>query len=159
MLKRFTITLSLILISLISYCQTLSDQQRKDIISDLQKQITVVSAFSSEKLDMIPVYNSQLLNANKTLDKYETYKSDNLIYAKWFELKTLVKQNKEMVNFLEPRVGDWFYRKAVGFVANNEKAKAVEFLNKALVYDSKNVMVNYELAKISLDSGKIVGAT
>ncbi len=159
MLKRFTITLSLILISLISYCQTLSDQQRKDIISDLQKQITVVSAFSSEKLDMIPVYNSQLLNANKTLDKYETYKSDNLIYAKWFELKTLVKQNKEMVDFLEPRVGDWFYRKAVGFVANNEKAKAVEFLNKALVYDSKNVMVNYELAKISLDSGKIVGAT
>ncbi|NCC18770.1 MAG: hypothetical protein EOM29_07515, partial [Bacteroidia bacterium] len=159
MLKRFTITLSLILISLISYCQTLSDQQRKDIIADLQKQITIVSAFSSEKLDMIPVYNSQLLNANKTLDKYETYKSDNLIYAKWFELKTLVKQNKEMVDFLEPRVGDWFYRKAVGFVANNEKAKAVEFLNKALVYDSKNVMVNYELAKISLDSGKIVGAT
>ncbi|MBP1644567.1 MAG: hypothetical protein H6Q16_142 [Bacteroidetes bacterium] len=159
MLKRFTITIFLILISLLSYSQTLSDQQRKDILSDLQKQITIVSAFSSEKLDMIPVYNSQLLNANKTLDKYEVYKSDNLIYAKWFELKTLVKQNKEMVDFLEPRVGDWFYRKAVGFVANNEKDKAVEFLNKALVYDSKNVMVNYELAKISLDSGKIVGAT
>lgn len=159
MLKRLTITLSLIFISLISFSQTLSDQQRKDILSDLQKQITVISAFSSENLDMIPVYNSQLLNANKTLDKYEIYKTDNLIYAKWFELKTLVKQNKEMVDFLEPRVGDWFYRKAVGFVANNEKDKAVEYLNKALVYDSKNVMVNYELAKISLDSGKIVGAT
>lgn len=159
MLKRLFIAIFFILSSFLSFSQTLSDQQRKDIMSDLQKQITIISAFSSDKLDMIPVYKSQLLSANKILEKYELYKSDNLIYARWFELKTILNQNKEMVEFLEPRVGDWFYRKAVGFVANNEKEKAVEYLNKALVYDSRNVMVNYELAKISLDSGKIVSST
>lgn len=159
MLKRFFIIIFLTLISSLAFSQTISDQQRKDILADLQKQITIISAFSSDKLDMMPVYNSQLLNADKILDKYEAYKTDNLIYAKWFELKTIVKQNKEMVDFLEPRIGDWFYRKAVSFVANNEKEKAVEYLNKALTYDSRNVMVNYELAKISLDSGKIVSST
>lgn len=156
MLKRFFITLLFISISFLSFSQVISNQQRKDIIEDLQKQISIISVFSSENLDMLPVYTFQLQTANNILAKYQEYKVDNQVYAKWFELKTLVKQNKEMVEFLEPRVGDWFYRKAIGAMANNEKAKAYEFLNKALLLQPKNVMANYELSKISLDSGKVV---
>lgn len=156
MLRRFFITLFFISISFLSFSQVISNQQRKDIIEDLQKQISIISVFSSENLDMLPVYTFQLQTANNILAKYQEYKVDNQVYAKWFELKTLVKQNKEMVEFLEPRVGDWFYRKAIGAMANNEKAKAYEFLNKALLLQPKNVMANYELSKISLDSGKVV---
>lgn len=156
MLRRFFITLFFISISSLSFSQVISNQQRKDIIEDLQKQISIISVFSSENLDMLPVYTFQLQTANNILAKYQDYKVDNQVYAKWFELKTLVKQNKEMVEFLEPRVGDWFYRKAIGAMANNEKAKAYEFLNKALLLQPKNVMANYELSKISLDSGKVV---
>lgn len=159
MFKRFFITISFISISFLSFSQVISNQQRKDIISDLQKQVSLISAFSSENLEMLPVYVFQLQTANNILAKYEEYKVDNQVYAKWFELKTLVKQNKEMVEFLEPRVGDWFYRKAVGAMANNEKTKASEFLNKALTFEPKNVMANYELAKLSLDSGKVVSTT
>lgn len=159
MLKRFFITILFFSASLMSFSQVLSELQRKEIIADFQKQIGIISSFSSENLDMIPVYTFQLQIANKTLEKYEIYKSDNQIYAKWFELKTLVKQNKEMVEFLEPRIGDWFYRKAIGAMTNNEKTKANEFLSKALIYQPNNVMANYELAKISLDSGKIVSTT
>lgn len=156
MFRRFFITLLFISISFLSFSQVISNQQRKDIIEDLQKQISIISVFSSENLDMLPVYTFQLQTANNILAKYQDYKVDNQVYAKWFELKTLVKQNKEMVEFLEPRVGDWFYRKAIGAMANNDKTKAYEFLNKALLLQPNNVMANYELSKISLDSGKVV---
>lgn len=159
MLRRFFITLLFISISSLSFSQVISNQQRKDIIEDIQKQISIISVFSSENLDMLPVYTFQLQTANNILAKYQEYKVDNQVYAKWFELKTLVKQNKEMVEFLEPRVGDWFYRKAIGAMANNDKAKAYEFLNKALLLQPNNVMANYELSKISLDSGKVVSTS
>ena len=159
MLKRFFVSSFFIFLSFISFSQVISDQERKDIISDIQKQIQIISAFSSENIEMMPVYIFQLQTADNILTKYETYKADNLIYAKWFELKTLVKQNKEMIEFLEPRVGDLLYRKAISLTANNEKAKAYEYLNKAIALDNNNVMAHYELAKISLDSGKVVLGT
>ncbi|MFA6705679.1 MAG: hypothetical protein WCS10_05765 [Bacteroidales bacterium] len=159
MLKRFFIITLFISIPFLSISQILSETQRKDVILDIHKQIEILSKISSEKLDMIPVYKYQIQTSNNTLEKYEIYKSDNQIYAKWFELKTLVKQNNEMIEFLEPRIGNWFYRKAVGAMANNDKIMASELLNKALVYQPFNVMANYELAKISLDSGKIVSTT
>lgn len=159
MLKRFFIVILFFSIPLISISQVLSDSQRNDILSDIHKQIEILSQISSENLDMIPVYTYQLQTANKTLEKYEIHKTDNQIYAKLFELKTLVKQNTEMIEFLEPRIGNWYYRKAIGAISNNNKEKATEFLNKAVQADPKNVMANYELAKITLDSGKIVLTT
>ena len=159
MLKRFFIIILLLTIPFVSISQVLSDSQRSDIITDIHKQIEMLSQISSENLDMIPVYTYQLQTANKTIEKYEIYKTDNQIYAKLFELKTLIKQNKEMLDFLEPRIGDWYYRKAIGAIANNHKEKAAEFLNKAVQVQPKNVMANYELAKITLDSGKIVSTT
>ncbi len=105
MLKRFFIVILFFSIPLISISQVLSDSQRNDILSDIHKQIEILSQISSENLDMIPVYTYQLQTANKTLEKYEIHKTDNQIYAKLFELKTLVKQNTEMIEFLEQRIG------------------------------------------------------
>lgn len=159
MIKKISILLLFIFTSLSSFSQVLSDSKRKDIVEEIQKQITLMSAFSSEKLDMIPVYTIQIKNAEDIVVKYEIYKKDNQIYRNLFELSTLVKQNKEMVDFLTPRVGDWFYRKAISCISNNEKQKAYEYLQKSIAYEPKNLMANYELAKIKLDSGKITNTT
>src|SRR5574344_201454 len=139
--------------------QTISEGQRNDIIKDLNKQITTLSAFSSEKPEMLSVYKYQLQTANNTLAKNTAYKTDNQVYAKWFELKTLCRQNEELITFLEPRVGSYLYRKAVAASLSGDKKTSYDLLQKALAYDPNNVMVNYELSKISLDSMQIVKAT
>lgn len=159
MLKRFIIIIFFLSLPFLSISQVLSESQRSDIISDIAKQIESLSQISSEDLDMIPVYTYQLQTANKALQEYEVHKTDNLIYAKLFELKTLVKQNQEMIEFLEPRIGNWYYRKAIAAISNKKEEKAKEFLIRAIDVQPKNVMANYQLAKITLDSGKIVSTT
>src|SRR5574344_1456561 len=141
------------------YAQTISEGQRNDIIKDLNKQITTLSAFSSEKPEMLSVYKYQLQKANNKLAKYDTYKIDNQVYAKWYELKNLSKQNEELITFLEPRVASYLYRKALSASISGDKKLSYDYLQKALVYEPNNVMVNYELSKISLDSMQIVKAT
>ncbi|MDR0971480.1 MAG: hypothetical protein LBM25_03755 [Bacteroidales bacterium] len=157
--KRFGLTLFLFLTSFVLFSQTISQREKDDILSDIKKQIKTISAFSSENLEMLPVYEFQIEGAENILNKYQEYTSINEIYAKWIELKTILEQNKEMINFLKPRIGSWFYIKAVGALSNNDSINAIDYLNKAIKYEPNNVMANYELSKISLDSGSIVRAT
>lgn len=159
MTKRFFILVLSLFIGLSTFAQEISDSKRKDIISDIQIQINTMSGFSAENLEMIPVYSSQISNANMISEKYKKYNSDNQIYRKLYELSSLVKQNQEMIDFLTPRLGDWFYKKAIASIAKDEKKKAYELLNKALDFEPNNVLINYELAKISLDSGDISSTT
>jgi|GEM_PF-1346686 hypothetical protein len=157
--RCFFVLIFYFFVSLGAYSQSISESQRNDIVKELNKQITTLSAFSSEKPEMLSVYKYQLQTANNTLAKYDTYKIDNQIYSKWFELKTLCRQNEELITFLEPRVGSYLYRKAVAASLSGDKRTSYALLQKALAYDSNNVMVNYELSKISLDSMQIVKAT
>lgn len=159
MTKRFFILVLSLFIGLSTFAQEISDSKRKDIISDIQIQINTMSGFSAENLEMIPVYSSQISNANMIIEKYKKYNSDNQIYRKLYELSSLVKQNQEMIDFLTPRLGDWFYKKAIASIAKDDKKKAYELLNKALDFEPNNVLINYELAKISLDSGDISSTT
>src|SRR5690554_845520 len=113
MTKRFFILVLSLFIGLSTFAQEISDSKRKDIIFDIQIQIHTMSGFSAENLEMIPVYSSQISNANMIIEKYKKYNSDNQIYRKLYELSSLVKQNQEMIDFLTPRLGDWFYKKAI----------------------------------------------
>lgn len=140
-------------------CQELSPSAKKDLLTNYNKHIKTCSAINSENPDMMPVYEFQLGSAEAFLAKNEVYNTDKDLYAKWIELRTLVKQNKEVVEFMIPRLSDWYYRKAVFAAINNKKSEAYTLLQKSLEANPKNVMANYELAKISLDSGKVVQTT
>ena len=138
------------------YAQTLSATQKKDILTSFDKQIKTITAVSSENLDMMPVYNYQVSKAEDFLKENETYISDKEIYAKYVELKTVVKQSKELLSFVTPRISDMYYIKAVNLLSSNKKQEAYECLLKSEKANPNNVMTNYELAKISLDSSQIV---
>ncbi len=155
-MKKFLGFVSLIVLAVSAYAQSLSPSAKKDILNNYLKHIKTCAAISSENFDMLPVYEFQLSSAETFLAKNEMYNGDNDIYAKWIELKTLVKQNKELVEFMLPRMSDWYYRKAVFSRTNNKPKEAYDYLQKSIQSNPRNVMANYELAKISLDSGAVM---
>lgn len=141
------------------YAQVLSPSVKKDIISQYNKHIKTISSISSENFDLMSVYKYQLEQASDFLKKQQVNNFDNDIYAKSLELKTLVSQNSEIVEFMMPRMSDWYYKKAVFANVNNKKQEAYNFLLKSVEADPLNVMANYELAKISLDSFQVSQTT
>lgn len=141
------------------YAQVLSPSAKKDIINQYNKHIKTISSISSENFDMMPAYKYQLEQAESFLKKQQSNNFDNDIYAKSLELKTLISQNKEIVEFMIPRMSDWYYKKAVFANLNDKKQEAYNYLLKSVEADSLNVMANYELAKIYLDSFQVTKAT
>lgn len=105
------------------------------------------------------VYKYQLKQAEEFMKKQQVNNFDNDIYAKNLELKLLIEQNSEIVEFMIPRMSDWYYKKAVFANLNNKKQEAYNYLIKSVEADSTNVMANYELAKISLDSFQVSKTT
>ena len=139
--------------------QVLSPSTKKDIISQYNKHIKTISSISSENFDLMSVYKYQLEQAEEFAKKQQVNNFDNDIYAKNIELKLLIDQNKEIVEFMIPRMSDWYYKKAVFANLNNKKQEAYNYLLKSVEADSMNVMANYELAKISLDSFQVSKTT
>ncbi len=156
--KLFCIIVSVFACALVQ-AQVISPSTKKDLLGKYQKHIKTCSAISSENPDMMPVYEFQLGAAEDFLSKNETYNTDKDLYAKWIELKTLVKQNREVVEFMIPRLSDLYYRKAVFARVNNRHKEAYDYLQKSIENNPRNVMSNYELAKISLDSGAVLATT
>ena len=141
------------------YAQVLSPSTKQDIISQFNKHIKTISSISSENFDLMSVYKYQLKQAEEFMKKQQVNNFDNDIYAKNLELKLLIDQNKEIVEFMIPRMSDWYYKKAVFANLNNKKQEAYNYLIKSVEADSTNVMANYELAKISLDSFQVSKTT
>lgn len=158
-MRKKLLFICLINLSLSLFAQNLSDARRNDICTSLSKQIQILTRFSFDKPEMIPVYTYQLTTAENILNLYAEHKGNPEIYRKWVELKALITQNKEIVDFMSPRMGDWFYRKAVSANANKNCSSALEYLAKAIEYDRFNIMAHYEWAKIDLDSGYIIRST
>lgn len=141
------------------YAQVLSPSTKQDIISQFNKHIKTISSISSENFDLMSVYKYQLEQAEEFAKKQQVNNFDNDIYAKNLELKLLIEQNSEIVEFMIPRMSDWYYKKAVFANLNNKKQEAYNYLIKSVEADSTNVMANYELAKISLDSFQVSKTT
>jgi hypothetical protein len=141
------------------YAQVLSPSTKQDIISQFNKHIKTISSISSENFDLMSVYKYQLEQAEEFMKKQQVNNFDNDIYAKNLELKLLIEQNSEIVEFMIPRMSDWYYKKAVFANLNNKKQEAYNYLIKSVEADSTNVMANYELAKISLDSFQVSKTT
>lgn len=141
------------------YAQVLSPSTKQDIISQFNKHIKTISSISSENFDLMSVYKYRLEQAEEFMKKQQVNNFDNDIYAKNLELKLLIEQNSEIVEFMIPRMSDWYYKKAVFANLNDKKQEAYNYLLKSVEADSTNVMANYELAKISLDSFQVSKTT
>ncbi len=141
------------------FSQSLSDLQRKELLSSFDKQIKTISSISADKIDMMEVYAYQIEKAEQFIEENERYGSDKEVYGKITELKAIVKQNKEVVNFFLPRASAMFYTKAVSLLSQDKKNEAYQYLQKAIKTKNDNIMAWYELSKMSLDSGQILQAT
>lgn len=141
------------------FAQTLSDLQKKELTKSFDKHIKTISAISADNIDMIAVYSYQIEKASQFLEENQRYSSDKDIYAKYIELKAIIKQNKELVDFITPRASGLYYSKAVSCLSDNKKAQAYEYLQKAVALKKDNIMAQYELSKLSLDSGQIIKTT
>lgn len=160
MKKRILVSLLMIasslLISLSANAQSLSQMQKTQIIKAFDKHIKTISAISTDNIDMINVYKYNLQTSSQFLEENERYVSDKDIYSKYIELKTITNHNKELIDFIAPRVGNLYYIKAVQSLNGKKKEEGYKYLLKAIETSPDNVMANYELSKISLDSGQIV---
>jgi hypothetical protein len=141
------------------YSQTLSDLQKKEKIKSFDKHIKTISAISADNVDMIAIYSYQIDKANQFLEENQRYSTDKDIYAKYIELKAIIKQNKEIVDFITPRASMIYYTKAISSLANNKRDTAYKYLQKAIDLKQDNIMAQYEMSKLYLDSNLIIKAT
>lgn len=142
-----------------AFSQVLSNSQKKDILNNFDKQIKIITAISPDNIDMIPVYSYQVSKAEDFLRDNEKHNTDKEIYAKYLELKTVLSHSKEVVDFITPRASELYYIKAINLLTNNKKQDAYTYLQKSIAAKPDNVMANYELSKMSLDSNQIINTT
>ncbi len=155
----FLSLLFIVFIALQGYSQTLSSSQKKDLLKQYDKQIKELAEISADKVDLLPVYQYRVNKANDFLNEKAIYNTDNEVYSKYLELKTLLNHNKELLDFLTPRSSELYYVKALNLISQNKKTEGYYLLQKSISLNSKNVMAHYELAKLSLDSAQIVKTT
>lgn len=155
----FLSLLFIVFIALQGYSQTLSSSQKKDLLKQYDKQIKELAEISSDKVDLLPVYQYRVNKANDFLNEKAIYNTDNEVYSKYLELKTLLNHNKELLDFLTPRSSELYYVKALNLISQNKKNEGYSLLQKSISLNPKNVMAHYELAKLSSDSAQIVKTT
>ena len=151
--------LFVVFVSLQGYSQTLSSSQKKELIKQYDKQIKDLAEISSDKVDLLPVYQYRVNKANDFISEKAVYNTDNEVYAKYLELKTLLNHNKELLEFLTPRSSELYYVKALNLISQNKKSEGYSLLQKSISLNPKNVMAHYELAKLSSDSAQIIKTT
>lgn len=157
--RTFLYLLFVVFVSLQGYSQTLSSSQKKELIKQYDKQIKDLTEISSDKVDLLPVYQYRVNKANDFINEKAVYNTDNEIYAKYLELKTLLNHNKELLEFLTPRSSELYYVKALNLISQNKKSEGYSLLQKSISLNPKNVMAHYELAKLSSDSAQIIKTT
>lgn len=157
--RTFLYLLFVVFVSLQGYSQTLSSSQKKELIKQYDKQIKDLAEISSDKVDLLPVYQYRVNKANDFINEKAVYNTDNEVYAKYLELKTLLNHNKELLEFLTPRSSELYYVKALNLISQNKKSEGYSLLQKSISLNPKNVMAHYELAKLSSDSAQIIKTT
>lgn len=157
--RTFLYLLFVVFVSLQGYSQTLSSSQKKELIKQYDKQIKDLAEISSDKVDLLPVYQYRVNKANDFINEKAVYNTDNEIYARYLELKTLLNHNKELLEFLTPRSSELYYVKALNLISQNKKSEGYSLLQKSISLNPKNVMAHYELAKLSSDSAQIIKTT
>lgn len=123
--RTFLYLLFVVFVSLQGYSQTLSSSQKKELIKQYDKQIKDLAEISSDKVDLLPVYQYRVNKANDFISEKAVYNTDNEVYAKYLELKTLLNHNKELLEFLTPRSSELYYVKALNLISQNKKSEGI----------------------------------
>ena len=139
--------------------QKLSNNERTSILMTLEDNIRVISKFKYDSPELISIYTSQLSAAEKVVEDFAKYQDDIAVFEKWYKLKTLSLQNREMIDFLTPKVADWFYRQGVAEMESGSGKKAISFFNKALQTNPTHVLSHYQIARLDIDSTKLGDAS
>ncbi len=160
MKKRLFLFPLFVLFCVLSICaQNISSSQKQDILKKYDQHIKDISQISSDNVDLLPVYQYRLTKAEEFIKEKEIYNTDNEIYAKYVELKTILSHNKELTDFLSPRSSQLYYIKALSLLSENKQTEAYLLLQKSVNLNPKNVMAHYTLAKLALDSAQIIKTT
>ena len=130
----------------------LSDNERTLIVDEINENIKTLARFKYDNPELLAVYHSQIKDIEKVVEKYRKQSSDPVVYERWHELNLLSTQNREMINFLYPKMTDILYRQGISSLENGDVDRARRLFNKALQYNSNYVMSHYQLAKIEIDS-------
>lgn len=133
----------------------LSDNERTLIVDEINENIKTLTRFKYDNPELLTVYNTQIKDIEKVVEKYRKQSGDPVVYERWYELSQLTKQNREMINFLYPKMTDLIYRQGITCLTNGDVERARILFNKTIQHNSNYVMSHYQLAKIEIDSMQI----
>ena len=132
--------------------QKLSDNERTLIVDEINENIKTLTRFKYDNPELLTVYNTQIKDIEKVVEKYRKQSGDPVVYERWYELSQLTAQNREMINFLYPKMTDLIYRQGITCMVNGDVERARILFNKTIQRNSNYVMSHYQLAKIEIDS-------
>ena len=133
----------------------LSDNERTLIVDEINENIKTLTRFKYDNPELLAVYNTQIKDIEKVVEKYRKQSGDPVVFERWYELSQLTAQNREMINFLYPKMTDLIYRQGITCLVNEDVERARILFNKTIQLNSNYVMSHYQLAKIEIDSMQI----
>ncbi|MDR1846500.1 MAG: hypothetical protein LBR17_00055 [Bacteroidales bacterium] len=154
MSRKAFVFFSLLIIYKVSFAQNLSDSQTKEISDALERSIREIASQSTENLSLTGVYVLQIENAEKLIAKYEIYKDNVKIASKWLQLKTLANANKETMRQIEQTLSQRFYVQGFNALCKRQNKEAAELFSKAIKSNPQNVMANYQIASMKINSNR-----
>ncbi len=157
--KALLLTVSIFVLLSTVEAQNISRAEQSSVVADIDEYIRLLSNFRYDTPELIGEYSSQLSEAEQIVKQYSAYRSDIVIYERWYILSNLAKQNREMINFYKPKVADCLYRFGVAMMEAGDGESATEYFNKAIDINSKHVLSHLQLAMMDIDSTKLGDAS
>lgn len=154
-IRKALLLVGIIVLPLAVEAQTLSKAKQSSIVANIDEYIRLLSNFSYDTPELMSDYASQLSEAEEMVKQYSDYKTDIVVYERWYILSNLAKQNKEMMNFYKPKMADGLYRKGVAMQEAGDGKSATNYFNKAIDVNPNHVLSHLQLAVMDIDSTKL----
>ena len=156
---RKALLIGIVVLPLAVEAQNISKAEQSSAVTNIDEYIRLLSNFSYDTPELIADYASQLSEAEEIVKQYSNYKTDIVVYERWYILSNLAKQNREMINFYKPKMADCFYRNGVAMKEAGDGKSATNYFNKAIDVNSNHVLSHLQLAIMDIDSTKLGDAS
>ena len=154
-IRKALLLVGIIVLPLAVEAQTLSKAKQSSIVANIDEYIRLLSNFSYDTPELMSDYASQLSEAEEIVKQYSDYKTDIVVYERWYILSNLAKQSREMMNFYKPKMADGLYRKGVAMQEAGDGKSATNYFNKAIDVNPNHVLSHLQLAVMDIDSTKL----
>ena len=156
---RKALLIGIVVLPLAVEAQNISKAEQSSAVTNIDEYIRLLSNFIYDTPELIADYASQLSEAEEIVKQYSNYKTDIVVYERWYILSNLAKQNREMINFYKPKMADCFYRNGVAMKEAGDGKSATNYFNKAIDVNSNHVLSHLQLAIMDIDSTKLGDAS